>query len=293
MSERDLIKHRNIFDYFTIVAGSFMMAAALMFFLIPNKISAGGVSGISTILYHVFGWPAGITMLAMNIPLFVIGVRVFGKKFGLKTLWGIFWISIFTDLIDIVVEIPPATHEPMLASIYGGLLLGVGLGIIMKGRGTTGGSDIIARILNKYLHITLGNSFILIDTFIIISVGIVFRNIDLVLFCLISLAISSKIVDIIVEGNPSEKAITIITMKGSRIAERIIDEVKRGVTATESRGLYTGREKSTLYCVVATRQIEHIRRIVKEEDPSAFVTVANVSIMQGEGFRAQTTLNEE
>ncbi|MDD5709362.1 MAG: YitT family protein [Candidatus Marinimicrobia bacterium] len=293
MSERDNIKRKNVMDYITIVLGSLIMASALMFFLIPNKISAGGISGISTIFYHIFGWKAGISMLAMNIPLFIIGIRIFGKKFGLKTLWGIFWISIFTDLIDVVIDIPPATHEPMLAAIYGGLLLGIGLGIIMKGRGTTGGSDIIARVMNKYLHISLGNSFIVIDTVIIISVGIVFGNVDLILFCLISLVISSKIVDIIIEGNPSEKAITIISMNGEQIAGRIINEVKRGVTANISRGLYTNREKMTLYCVVATRQIEQIRRIVKQEDPSAFVTVTNVSIMQGEGFRAQTTLNED
>ncbi len=293
MSEREKIKRKNIMDYLTIVFGSLIMASGLMFFLIPNKISGGGVSGISTIFYHIFGWKAGISMLAMNVPLFLIGVRIFGKKFGVKTLWGILWVSIFTDLIDIVVKVPSATHEPILAAIYGGLLMGIGLGIIMKGRGTTGGSDIVARILNKYLHISLGNSFILIDTVIIISIGIVFKDMDLILLCLITLVISSKIVDVIVEGNPSEKAITIITMKGEQIADRIINEVKRGITANISRGLYTNREKLTLYCVVSTRQIEHVRRIVKQEDPSAFVTVTNVAIMQGEGFRAQTTLSED
>jgi uncharacterized membrane-anchored protein YitT (DUF2179 family) len=293
MVERDKNKVKNLFDYLMIVLGSFIMASALMFFLIPNKVSAGGVSGISTILYHLFNWPAGVTMLAMNIPLFIIGVRVFGKKFGLKTLWGIIWISFFTDLIDVILDLPSATHDPMLATLYGGLLLGVGLGVIMKGRGTTGGSDIIARILNKYLHISLGNSFIVVDTLVIITMGIVFRNIDLILFCLISLVISSKIVDIIIEGVTSEKAITVISMKWEHIASRIMNEVKRGVTATDSCGLYTNSEKKTLYCVVATRQIEQIRRIIKQEDPSAFVTVSNVSIMQGEGFRAQTTLNEE
>lgn len=293
MVERDKNKIKNLIDYLMIILGSFSMASALIFFLIPNKVTAGGVSGISTILYHTLNWPAGITMLAMNIPLFIIGVRIFGKKFGLKTLWGIIWISVFTDLIDLFFDFPSATHDPMLASLYGGLLLGVGLGIIMKGRGTTGGSDIVARILNKYLHTSLGTSFILIDTLIIISMGIVFRNVDVILFCLISLVISSKIVDFIVEGVPSEKAITIISMKWETIAKRIINEVRRGVTASDSMGLYTNSEKKTLYCVVATRQIEQIRRIVKQEDPSAFVTVSNVAIMQGEGFRAQTTLNEE
>ena len=293
MTERDKIRKKNLLDYLMIAAGSLIMAIGLMLFLIPNKVSAGGVSGISTILYHFFDWPAGITMLAMNIPLFIVGVKIFGRKFGLKTLWGIIMISLFTDLIDVVLKLPPVTNDPLLATVYGGLLLGGGLGILMKGRGTTGGSDIIARIINKYFHVSLGMSFMIIDTFIIITMGIVFKNVDLILFCLISLAISSKVVDMIIEGLTSERAITIISDKWDVISKRIMDEVNRGVTGLDSVGMYTAKEKKTLYCVVATRQIEHIRRIVKREDPFAFVTIANVSIMQGDGFRERTTLNEE
>ena len=293
MTEKENIKRKNIADFIMIIVGALIMACALMFFLIPNKVSAGGVSGISTILYHVFKWPAGITMLAMNIPLFILGVKVFGKKFGIKTLWGIIWISVFSDLIDVVLNLPPATGDPMLATVYGGVLLGAGLGFIMKGRGTTGGSDIIARIINKYFHLSLGNSFIVIDTGIIIILGIVFKDIDLILLCMISLVISSKIVDMLIEGITSEKALTIISDKWEVISGRILEEVKRGVTSMGSVGLYTHKEKKTLYCVVSNRQIEHVRRIVKQEDTKAFVTVSNVSIMQGEGFREQTTLNEE
>ncbi|MDZ7822397.1 MAG: YitT family protein [Candidatus Marinimicrobia bacterium] len=293
MTETERIKYRNTLDYIKIVIGALIMASGLMFFLIPNKVSAGGVSGIATILYHVFQWPAGVTMLAMNIPLFILGVKVFGRKFGIKTLWGIIWISVFTDLIDVIFELPPATEDPILATVYGGVLLGVGLGVIMKGRGTTGGSDILARIINKYFHFSLGHSFILVDTGIIIIMGVVFRNIDLILFCMISLVISSKVVDMLIEGITSEKAITIISGKWEMIARRIMEEVKRGVTSMGSVGLYTDKEKKTLYCVVSNRQIEHVRRIVKQEDAKAFVTVSNVSILQGEGFREQTTLNEE
>jgi uncharacterized membrane-anchored protein YitT (DUF2179 family) len=293
MSERDKIRKKNILDYGMIMVGSLIMAVGLMLFLIPNKVSAGGVSGISTILYHMFNWPAGITMLALNIPLFIIGVKIFGKKFGMKTLWGIIWISLFTDGIDMLFKIPPATHDPILATVYGGLLLGGGLGVIMKGRGTTGGSDIIARILNKYFHLSLGLSFMIIDTVIIIAMGIIFKNVELILFCLISLAISSKVVDMFIEGLTSERAITIMSKKWEIIAKRIMEEVNRGVTGLESVGMHTNSEKKTLYCVVATRQIEHIRRIVKREDPFAFVTITNVSIMQGEGFRERTTLSED
>ncbi|MEA2077639.1 MAG: YitT family protein, partial [Candidatus Marinimicrobia bacterium] len=219
--------------------------------------------------------------------------RIFGKKFGMKTFWGIIWISLFTDLIGVVLKLSPVTHDPLLATVYGGLLLGGGLGIIMKGRGTTGGSDIVARILNKYFNFSLGTSFMIVDTVIIITMGLVFKNIDLILFCLISLAISSKVVDMFIEGLTSERAITIISEKWEIISHRIMNEVNRGVTGLSSVGMYAKKEKKTLYCVVATRQIEHIRRIVKREDPLAFVTIANVSIMQGEGFRERTTLNEE
>ena len=293
MSERDKIRKNNLFDYVMIMVGSLIMAIGLMLFLIPNKVSAGGVSGISTILYHMFNWPAGITMLALNIPLFLIGIKVFGRKFGMKTFWGIIWISLFSDLIDVILKLPPLTTDPILATIYGGLLLGGGLGIIMKGRGTTGGSDIIARILNKYFHLSLGISFMIIDTVIIIAMGIIFKNVELILFCLITLAISSKVVDMFIEGLTSERAITIMSKDWEVIANRIMDEVNRGVTGLDSVGMHTNSEKKTLYCVVATRQIEHIRRIVKREDPFAFVTITNVSIMQGEGFRERTTLNEE
>ena len=293
MTERDKFRKKDLLDYGMIIVGSLIMAVGLMLFLIPNKVSAGGVSGISTILYHMFNWPAGITMLALNIPLFIIGVKIFGRKFGMKTLWGIIWISLFTDLLGVVLKLPPVTNDPLLATVYGGLLLGGGLGIIMKGRGTTGGSDIIARILNKYFHFSLGISFMIIDTVIIIAMGIIFKNVELILFCLISLAISSKVVDMFIEGLTSERAITIMSKKWEAIANRIMDEVNRGVTGLDSVGMHTNSEKKTLYCVVATRQIEHIRRIVKREDPFAFVTITNVSIMQGEGFRERTTLNEE
>ncbi len=293
MTERDKFRKKDLLDYGMIIVGSLIMAVGLMLFLIPNKVSAGGVSGISTILYHMFNWPAGITMLALNIPLFIIGVKIFGRKFGMKTLWGIIWISLFTDLLGVVLKLPPVTNDPLLATVYGGLLLGGGLGIIMKGRGTTGGSDIIARILNKYFHFSLGISFMIIDTVIIIAMGIIFKNVELILFCLIALAISSKVVDMFIEGLTSERAITIMSKNWEAIANRIMDEVNRGVTGLDSVGMHTNSEKKTLYCVVATRQIEHIRRIVKREDPFAFVTITNVSIMQGEGFRERTTLNEE
>lgn len=292
MTEKELNIRKTILDYFMILVGSLMMASAFMLFLIPNKVNAGGVSGVATILYHTLNIPAGLTMLLMNIPLFLMGIYFFGKKFGLKTVTGIVASSLFSDLIDKGLGLGALTDNKILATVYGGLLLGVGLGIIFRGRGTTGGSDIVARIINKFTHISLGWSFMIIDTGVIVLTGLVFADVELVLFCLISLAISSKVVDIMVEGLTTEKAITIISDKWEIISARIMKDVHRGVTGLDSHGLYTNKERKTLWTVVATRQVEEIRRIVRQEDPEAFMTVSNVAILQGEGFRARTILNE-
>ncbi|MEA1986132.1 MAG: YitT family protein [Candidatus Marinimicrobia bacterium] len=280
-------------DFVLIFIGSLLLSIALMVFLIPNKINTGGVSGIATIFYHLFNFPAGVTMLVLNIPLFIIGIKIFGKKFGIKTIWGIIWVSIFCDLIDKVLQIEPITDSRFLATIYGGLLLGAGLGIIFRGRGTTGGSDIVARIINKYFNLSLGWSFMMVDTLVIIAGGLVFADVDLILFCLIALGIVSKVTDTIIEGVVSEKGLFIISKKWENISKRIIVELKRGVTGFNSVGLYTNKAKKTLYCVVSRRQIETVRRIVKEEDQKAFITVQNISIMQGEGFRSQTSVLDE
>ncbi|MDK2977016.1 MAG: hypothetical protein PWP06_1491 [Candidatus Marinimicrobia bacterium] len=292
MTEKELILRKSIQDYVMILVGSLLMAVAFMLFLIPNKVNAGGVSGIATILYHTFHIPAGLTMLVTNIPLFLMGLYFFGKKFGLKTVTGIVASSAFSDLIDKGLGWGALTDNKLLATVYGGLILGVGLGIIFRGRGTTGGSDIVARIINKFTHISLGWSFMIVDTGIIILTGLVFEDVELVLFCLISLAISSKVVDVMVEGLMSEKAIMIISDAWHDIAQRIMQEVHRGVTGLDSHGMYTDKERRTLYTVVATRQVEEIRRIVRQIDPNAFMIISNVAILQGEGFRDRTILNE-
>ncbi len=292
MTEKEMNIRKAVFDYLMILVGSLMMASAFMLFLIPNKVNAGGVSGVATIFYHTLNIPAGLTMLLMNVPLFIMGIYFFGKKFGLKTVTGILASSLFSDLIDKGLGLGALTDNKILATVYGGLLLGVGLGIIFRGRGTTGGSDIVARIINKFTHISLGWSFMIVDTGVIVLTGIVFGDVELVLFCMISLAVSSKVVDIMVEGVTTEKAIMIISDRWSAISDRIMKDVHRGVTGLDSHGMFTNKERKTLWTVVATRQVEEIRRIVRQEDPEAFMTVSNVAILQGEGFRARTILNE-
>ncbi len=282
----------TVYDILLITVGAFLMAESLVQFLIPHKIVTGGVSGIATILYHLFHIPAGISMFVINIPLFFLGVWQFGRKFGAKTIYGIIILSVFTDFLDKGLHLTAMTDDVFLSTLYGGVILGIGLGFIFKGRGTTGGSDIVARIINKYSNLSLGWSFMVIDSFVIGSTALVFHNVDLILFGIIGLAVSSKLVDVMAEGLVTEKGLIIVSDAWPVISGRILNELHRGVTGLESQGLYTDTQRKTLYCVVSTRQVELVRRIVREEDEKAFVSVFNLAIIQGEGFRERTALYE-
>lgn len=286
-------KYRTFYDILLITIGSLIMAVGLVQFLIPHKIVTGGVSGIATIIYHIFHIPAGITMLALNIPLFLLGLWQFGKKFGVKTIYGILSLSIFTDLLDRGLKLQALTDDIFLSTLYGGVILGLGLGLIFKGRGTTGGSDIIARIINKYTNLTLGWSFMVIDSMVIGITAMVFGNIDLILFGIIGLVVSSKLVDVMAEGFITEKALIIVSDKWEAISQRILNEIHRGVTGLDSLGTYTNTSKKTLYCVVSVRQVEQVRRVIYEEDKNAFVTVNNTAVILGEGFQERTSIYED
>ena len=286
-------KYRTFYDILLITIGSLIMAVGLVQFLIPHKIVTGGVSGIATIIYHIFHIPAGITMLALNIPLFLLGLWQFGKKFGVKTIYGILSLSIFTDLLDRGLKLQALTDDIFLSTLYGGVILGLGLGLIFKGRGTTGGSDIIARIINKYTNLTLGWSFMVIDSMVIGITAMVFGNIDLILFGIIGLVVSSKLVDVMAEGFITEKALIIVSDKWEAISQRILNEIHRGVTGLDSLGTYTNTSKKTLYCVVSVRQVEQVRRVIYEEDENAFVTVNNTAVILGEGFQERTSIYED
>jgi uncharacterized membrane-anchored protein YitT (DUF2179 family) len=284
------INFRNVADYFLIYFGTIIMALGLIGFLLPNKITTGGIAGIATIVYYFLHIPAGITILVVNIPLLFAGLRLFGKKFGIRTFVGILFFSLNTDLLDKILQLEPMTNNITLASIYGGLLIGTGLGFVFKGRGTTGGSDIIARIMTRYTNLSLGHSFMVTDFVIISSLGIYFGDMDLILFSLISLFASTKILDAVLEGMGQIKAVYIVSDKWEKIGDRINKELDRGVTVFISMGMYTRKERKTIFCVVTRRQVEFIRRLAKQEDPKAFVILFDAFHLMGEGFKERTVL---
>ncbi len=277
-----LFNRKLFWEYLWVTAGSFVVAAGLVFFLIPHKIAAGGVSGMAIIIYHLVGLPVGLTMLALNVPLFLIAIRKIGLNFGIKTLWGTITLSFFTDILNL--RLDKLTNDPLLASIYGGILVGVGLGIVFRARATTGGSDLAAQLLYRRIKGSTGQALLAIDGSVIIIAGIVF-NIELALYGLIGLMVSSRLIDVIQEGLGYEKAALIISSRNDEISREILTGLSRGVTALKGTGLYTGQSRNVLLTVVSRSEVTSLKKMVSRIDPHAFVIITNVQEALGEGFK--------
>lgn len=297
------ITREIIWDYVIITFGCLLMALALDWFLAPYKISPGGVSGLSIILYKYWHIPLGMTMLVFNIPLFLIGLKILGKQFSVKTIYGIFTSSFLTDFIQgfIYPKFLPGTPvylledparvkilsstTPLLAAVFGGILLGIGLGIVFKAGGSTGGSDIVAQIFSKYKILTAGQTYIVVDFFVISFAGFAFNNVGYALIGFVCLIASSKVIDMIVEGLGNTKGAYIISDKGAEIREKILKDLDRGCTIFYGKGAYTSTEKEILMCVVPRREIFALTEIVKAIDKKSFVVISDVYEVQGKGFK--------
>ncbi len=274
-------KKKFVIEYIYILLGTIIIAFAFDLFLVPNQIAAGGVSGLATVLYHLFGVPVGIIMLLLNLPLFLAGVRNFGGTFGVRTIFGAVSLSIITDLLAIYVS--PLTTDRLLASVYGGILCGIGTGIIFRNKGTTGGSDIGARLLSRYTRLTAGQALMVIDFFVIAIAGIIF-GVEMSLYAFFTLYITGKVLDFIQEGASVGKAAFIISKKSDYIAETILSQMDRGATVFSAYGAYTGQKRDVVLSVVSRAEIARLKEIVHSIDENAFVIITDVHEVLGEGF---------
>lgn len=268
-------------EYAGILLGAAVTAVALDWFLVPNRIAAGGVSGLATITYHLFGWPVGVTMLALNVPLFLAGLWVIGLRFGVKTLVGTVATSAFVDAFAPFLE--PITSDPLLASIYGGFIAGLGLGITFRFGGSTGGTDMAARLIERFSPLSVGSALLAVDGAVILASAVAFDP-EVALYALISVFLTTQTIDLVQEGRPYAKAAFIISEKSDAIGEAILSELDRGATALSGRGLYTGTQRQVLFVIVGRHEIQALRSLVREIDPKAFVAIADVSDVLGEGF---------
>jgi uncharacterized membrane-anchored protein YitT (DUF2179 family) len=289
-------------DYLLMTAGSVLMSLALLWFLDPYKISAGGISGISIILRNTLRIPLGLSMLALNLPLFFIGIKVLGRRFGIRTFYGFTMFSVMVEVIDKLIydkvlgkepyllSNPSSVYilkdlDPLLASIFGGVMLGAGLGLVFRAQGSTGGSDIVAQIAVKYKLVTAGQAFMIFDFVVISAAGVAFGNVGYALIGFVALFVSSKTLDVIVEGLGNTKGLYVISDNWGPIKSRILREINRGVTVLHGQGGYTGKEKEVLFCVVTRRSIYKVRSIVEEEDPDAFMVISDLHEVYGFGFK--------
>lgn len=269
--------------YLGIILGSFIFAFGLNYFIIANGLLESGFTGIALILHYLQGWPVGVTIFTLNIPLFLIGWKLWGKSFVLKTLLAVFSVSLAIELTS---GIGFQTHDLLLGALYGGVLTGVGLGLVFRSGATTGGVDIIARLVYEKKGISMGKVFFASDLTVLSIIAVLF-GLEKALYTLVALFIFSRVIDYIIEGLDEARAVTIISGVSQVIANAIINDLDRGATILKGYGAYTGKEKNVLYVIISKHELLDLKNIIRKIDPHAFIIINNVHEVLGEGFRPQ------
>jgi len=271
-----------VIDVFGLVVGTFLMACSTAFFLLPNKLSTGGFSGVATIAYYFFNTPVGTAMIILNIPLFIIAFFRIGRQFIFKSVIGTFLLSIFIDILD---KFDGITTDSFLACIYGGILMGIGTSLVLKGNGSTGGSDLLSYVVRSYNNkLRTGDLIILIDTIIICINILFFKEVEIGLYSAIAIYLMGKMIDIIFEGINFTKVLFIVSDKFEEIAKVVGDKVKRGSTGIYAKGMHTNNDKMMLFCVGSRSEVIQIKNIATTIDPKSFIVIANAREAWGKGF---------
>ena len=281
MSKRGIKK--KLKNYSMITLAAIVYAAGVSLFLDPNNLAPGGVTGIAILIGRLSGLGTGILILLLNVPLLLLGIWKFGWKFIFSTFYAIFVISAATDMLA---PVGAVTKEPILAAAAGGALTAAGLGIVFRAGATTGGMDIVIKVLRiKYPHIRTGSLFLITDVVIASMSGLVFGNVDVVLYALIAIFIMSYVLDLVLYGGDEAKLFYIVSDRPEKIAERILGEIDLGVTYLEGKGAYSSQNKKVIMCVTRKQQAPGIEGIVREEDPGAFMIISGASEIYGEGYK--------
>lgn len=264
------------------VIGTMITGFAIGAFLTPNKIVGGGASGISTILFHKFGIQPGVSFFILNIILLLLGFRLLGKKFVLKTLLGVFMLSVFTQVFS---AFPIYTDNLMLATVFGGGIYGIGIGLSFASGASTGGTDIIGRIIQiKFGHIPIGKLLLFVDGIIIAASMLVFKDIELVLYGVVALLISSYSIDYVIGKLNVSRIAFVITDCGEEISKKLVTTSPRGVTLINALGMYTNTPKKMLFCALKESEAEEFQRKILEIDENAFIVFSESQRIKGNGF---------
>jgi len=277
-------------DFLMIFIGSAILAVGINMFLAPNKISSGGISSFGTILLHLFGVKMSVTTLVGNAVLFIFGFKYLGKYAVVKAAEGIGSLTLFLELTS---HLPVYSDDMMLAGIVGGVLVGAGVGLVVRRGASTGGSDLAAQIIKRFIpHVSLATLILIIDCAIIIVSGIVFKSITVSIFSVIAMYISSKVADSIIVFGDAAKSVQIFSSKYEEIAKAIMENFERGVTGFHTRGMYTDNESIMLMCVVSTKEMPLVISMIRRIDSRAFVIINDAKEVLGEGFKKNSSYDE-
>jgi len=296
LTKEKIFSKQWIFDYIFILVGSFILAVGYVYFIAPHKIVPGGVFGIAIVVHHltkgVFsfwpeGFPIGLFGLILNVPLTIVGIKVLGPRFGIKTVIGFVLASFFIDGITLMRHQGNAAlvDDILLSCVFGGVLIGFGLGLIFKSRATSGGSDIIAMIVAKYTRMPLGRLMIYVDSVIVLFGLVAFRDWHIPLYSWVVIYITGRAIDLTLEGANYNKALLIVSKKHEEIKNKILIDLERGGTYLQGEGMFTGEQKKLIFTVVTRREVAILEEYINRIDPNAFITVMDAREILGEGFQ--------
>lgn len=287
-TKRILYIKKYAYEAFLMILGCFIMACATSFFLLPNQLSSGGFTGLATIGYYLLKIPVGTTIFILNIPLFIISYFRLGKKFLIKSIIGTSLLSFFINILE---NFPLLTQDRFLASIYGGIVMGIGSSLNLKASASTGGSDLLTYIIRSFVPHYSTSSVVVIIDIIIISLNVLFfRDIEIGLYSAITIYLMGKMIDVIFEGVNFTKMMFIVSDKYQKIAKEIGNKIERGSTGIYAKGMYTNEEKMMLLCVGSRNEIARIKQIVVSIDKKAFIIISNARETWGKGFKKESNI---
>ena len=292
------LKRNLIKDYCIIIIGTFIMAVGIVVFITPLKLAPGGVYGVAIILHHLFGTPVGLVGICLDIPLLLLGIWALGAKFGAKTIAGIFSLAGFISLIEFLygyaplISLPgnPAIADPaanFIISLFGGVIVGVGLGLIFRTRATSGGTDIIAMIIGKFIkHIPLGTILMIVDSVIVLLALLVFDDWTIPLYSWFVIYVTGFTIDKMISGFDRRKALFIISELHEQIKDVIINEMERGGTYFKGKGMYYEQEKKIIFTTITKKELPVLLYRIHEIDADAFISIIDATDVLGEGFNS-------
>lgn len=274
---------KYIYDFILLIIGCAIMAVATSFFLLPNQLSSGGFTGIATITYYLLKWPVGTVIFALNVPLFILSYFRIGREFLIKGILGTIFLSIFIDIFD---KFKPLTEDRILGCVYGGIIMGIGMSLVLKGSSSTGGTDLLSYIIKSFKPYYRTSNLIVIIDVIIVTLNVIFlRDVEIGLYSAITIYLMGKMLDIIFEGIYFTKMIFIVSDKYKEIAKEIEQNVRRGITGLQARGMYTNEEKMMLWCISSRNETIRIKQICKKIDKNSFIVISNAREAYGIGFK--------